>query len=99
MTEELVIPRVHMNGTSRQELLAQISKALGALAEADRALAEMTPNDRDYYVIDAGAGRQAREQHVKRRQALAGISTEILTIGERIADQTDNRNRLSGARS
>ena len=95
----VIIPRVHLNGTSREELVDQIRRALDALSKADDALAYMSPNGRDYYPLGDSAINTAIEQHRRRRLMLVEIRNEIGAIGEGIVDQVDNRNRLSGARS
>ena len=45
----LVLPIVHLNGTSRDALLDQRCKFGQRLREAMEALSEMAPNGRDYY--------------------------------------------------
>lgn len=82
---EIIIPQVHLNGTSRDELIAQISAANFALNQALEAMARMSPNGRDYY--HTGNLREAEQAHRERVADLIRIQTEIMTIGEGIADQ------------
>ena len=58
--KKISIPTVHMNGTSDDALLGQAIKAYYALEDAEQALYDMTPNDRDYYQQGDGAGDEAR---------------------------------------
>ena len=48
--ENITIPMVHLNGTSKKELLEQLENAYRAVVDAGRVLARATPHDRDYYV-------------------------------------------------
>ena len=57
---EPMMPRVHLNGTSRQDLLVQLE---GVAIEGFRlleAMGQAAPNGRDYYVIGDKAWLQAR---------------------------------------
>ncbi|HEU5463457.1 MAG TPA: hypothetical protein VFV82_04960 [Candidatus Binatia bacterium] len=79
-------PTIHMNGTSREELLDQLCKAGAALRDAMGALAEASPNGRDYYVQGDGAIRQALAEHAARREKLAEVLKEIEELAEHVAD-------------
>lgn len=58
---DVIIPTVHLNGTSAESLTAQLQRVGRALDEAINALSIATPHDRDYYVqADPDAGRKAR---------------------------------------
>jgi hypothetical protein len=78
----LVIPRVHWNGTSRDELLKQLADARQAIHDALDALAKATPHGRDYYVISPEAITEARDAHFSRVNRLQEVVTEL----EQIAD-------------
>jgi hypothetical protein len=47
----LEIPTVHLNGTSRDELISQLRGAMEAVHAAEKALAQAGPHARDYYVV------------------------------------------------
>ena len=83
----VIIPRVHLNGTAKQDLLDQLKELDRALRNAEDALAKASPNARDYYVIDADAFTKARDQHVRRARLIAGIRDEIMGIAVGIVDQ------------
>lgn len=57
------VPRVHLNGTSRGELVAQQRAVYEAAEALLDALRQATPNGRDYYPLGDEAFRRAREEH------------------------------------
>jgi hypothetical protein len=85
--EGLVIPTVHLNGTSKEGLLEQWQTAQQAVTDAVRAVSENGPNARDYYVQDEAAFRLAREQHITRLKMLEIVQSELVTIVEGIDEQ------------
>jgi hypothetical protein len=88
--ENLTIPLVHLNGTSKKELLKQLEDAYRAVAEAGRMLAQATPHDRDYYVLGPDVGHKAREEHHARMRKLADIEHDLTDIAIGI-DRQGNR--------
>jgi hypothetical protein len=76
----LAIPTVHLNGTSREQLLEGLSDAIHAMHEAGRALAKAAPNARDYYVQGAGAINTALNQHEARMTKLREVIRELEQI-------------------
>lgn len=82
---KLMIPTVHMNGTSRKDLQDQLEHVVRAIGAAKAAMQEACPHDRDYYVQSPTAGPAAREQHRNRLRRLEAIEAEIFTIYEGIA--------------
>jgi hypothetical protein len=82
--ECLARPTVHLNGTSREELLKGYSEAYTALRKAMDALSQCSPNGRDYYVQGDKALRVALDQHSARQQAVRDVADEILAIGEEL---------------
>lgn len=79
-----MIPRVHMNGTSRNELIEQHMAALRAVQAAQVALQNACPNGRDYYVIDNTATQRAMAEHMARLGKLTDVHKELETILEGI---------------
>ena len=59
----MIIPTIHMNGTSREALIEQYSVAGNTVMSAMRAMDEASPNGRDYYVQGPGAIGDAQRQH------------------------------------
>lgn len=73
---DLVLPIIHLNGTSKEALIEQHCAAGSALRAALKALSEMAPNARDYYPAP-GRFEQARAQHDRRAKTLRDLYDEI----------------------
>jgi len=83
MTEELILPIVHVNGTSKEQLLADRYEFLDALLKAGEKIGKIAPNGRDYYPGGPELLDQAEEQFKRRRALLRGLADEIeAEIGE-----------------
>jgi hypothetical protein len=80
----LMIPTVHLNGTSRNELQNQLFNARKAIRTAIEALSAACPHDRDYYVQSPNAGPVARNQHRDRLRRLISVQTELEIILEKV---------------
>ena len=80
---DVVVPIVHMNGTSRAELLKLRKAAYLALREAEKALMQMSPNGRDYYP-EPGLMEKALTQHDRRLKTVAGLMDELVIEADRI---------------
>jgi hypothetical protein len=72
-----VVPTVHLNGTSTQALLADLTAALEALRAARQRVRMAAPNARDYYPQGAAATALAMEQHDRHLAGLKAVSDEI----------------------
>lgn len=83
----LRIPTVHLNGTSKDQLLEQLTTALTALRVAAEAVAAAAPNARDFYVQDGGAISEATAQHRDRLAKLNHVYTELEQIALAVSDQ------------
>ena len=81
----IMTPTIHINGTSREALLAGVVNAMDALHAAEIALAGAYPNGRDYYPQGPGAIGEATAQHVARQQAINRVRAELAEIAEAIA--------------
>ena len=73
----LVVPIVHMNGTSKKELLQLRQDAYLAICQAEKALQQMSPNGRDYYP-EPGRLEKAQAQQIRRMEILSSIKTELI---------------------
>ena len=87
LAEDLVVPTVHLNGTSKAELLQQVLDAMKALSTASGALARMSPHGRDYYVQGDGAYARARDAHQRRRSKVEAVIAELETLAAAIQAQ------------
>ena len=79
-------PTIHLNGTSRDELIRQYCDAAEAVRAAIQAVRNAQPNGRDYYPQGEGAIDDALRQHRRRMQDLEAIQRELTEIAEAIAD-------------
>jgi hypothetical protein len=87
----MLIPTVHLNGTTGVILLNQYVTAAHAVQKAIDAICDAGPNARDYYVQGPAAGLAAQREHETRVKALRGIRDDLAAIAEGIQDQLDAR--------
>ena len=80
------IPTVHLNGTGRDELRAQVRAAHEAVSEAIDKLYAMAPHGRDYYPQGDGAYAEARTEHLARLTHLTTVRDELLALYQGISD-------------
>ena len=83
----MIYPRVHLNGTSRKELLEQLESAGRAVIAARKALANSFPHARDYYVVSDSAYTQARAEWNVRLALLTTLRNDILDIYQNVEAQ------------
>lgn len=80
----MMIPTIHLNGTSRDVLAAALEEAGSRLHDARDALAKTAPNGRDYYPQGARAGRDAiswaLDEHWARMHSLQAIIDQIAAL-------------------
>ena len=81
---DIITPTVHLNGTSRQDLLDGYCEAIHALHQAGVKLAAAYPNGRDYYVQGGDAINKAMDQHEARMTKLREVINELEHIAEAI---------------
>jgi hypothetical protein len=85
MSQEIMVPMVHLNGTSKQSLLDQYENAIKALEDAKDVLLKSAPNGRDYYPKGPDAYEIARKQHYSRTAKINQVINELTSIVEEIA--------------
>ena len=86
MSPLIIIPAVHSNGTSREDLVAQawgVSQAAKALVEALRAA---MPNGRDYYPLGGDAAEDARDAWMARIVAADNIRSDFSSLARAIKE-------------
>jgi len=83
----MTVPLVHRNGTSKEELLDQITKACYALKQALEAVTDAQPNQRDYYPLPPDAWTTAQRDHLTRLQRLQDIRQEYFNLAIAIDTQ------------
>ena len=81
----LATPTIHLNGTPRSELCAQLEEAASAVRLAIEAVQRACPNGRDYYTQGPNATQEALRQHANRLHHLTAVQRELEEIWEGIA--------------
>jgi predicted RNase H-like HicB family nuclease len=82
----MMVPTIHLNGTSKEELMEQLQNAARALSEAIQQLGEACPNARDYYPQGDQAFHAAAKEHAVRLMGLVVVLKEL----ERLLDAIDD---------
>ena len=82
----MILPTIHLNGTSPEALYEQQAAVAEKLRAAIRALDEAAPNARDYYTQGQGAFYQANNEHSRRILALQAVLQHTQEVMEYIAD-------------
>jgi hypothetical protein len=80
----MMVPTVHLNGTSKAELVRQLREAHQATVKALEALGGAHPNARDYYPQGPDAIKVAFDEHRARVAKLLSVCDEIFAISEAI---------------
>jgi hypothetical protein len=83
----IMAPSVHINGTSKEELLNQVLDVLICLRAALEAMAKAAPHGRDYYVQTSHAIHHAISQHMYRCRTIHELVGEYQQIACKISDQ------------
>jgi hypothetical protein len=94
----MLIPTVHLNGTSGDDLVDQYGSAVEALREAIDAVCDTGPNARDYYVQGPDAALTAQREHEARVKALKTVRDELAAIMEGVQAQIDARDAARRSR-
>lgn len=81
------VPTVHLNGTSKDDLLKGLENASYCLTQAYEALKQTAPNGRDYYPQGNEALGKATEEHMDRLRRLDAINDEIDELAGEIYSQ------------
>ncbi len=76
-SEISTVPTVHMNGTSRGELLEQLTNAHSGCREAAQGLRGAWPNARDYYVQGPEAYKRVVQEWESRIERINSVSKEL----------------------
>jgi hypothetical protein len=86
-----MVPCVHMNGTSKQDLLKQQIAVIDAANALLAALRAATPNGRDFYPLGDEALVRAAGEHRNRLASVAMVHDDAETIA--LAIQAQGRGR------
>jgi len=94
----MMVPSIHLNGSSGEVLLDQNKGALEAVRKAIDAICDAGPNARDYYVQGPDAGLAAQREHEARVAALKRVRDDLAAIMESVQDQIDARDAARRSR-
>lgn len=83
----MMIPTVHLNGTSKAHLEEQIQGAIDALRAAEDALVYAAPNGRDYYPQGPSAINTAIAEYTARLAAVREVRQQMEAIVEKVVSQ------------
>lgn len=83
---QIIQPIIHLNGTSKSELLEQLCEVHSALGEVYEKMKQASPNGRDYYPV-VGLFEKAQEQHRRRLQIVHDLQEEL----EKQAEELDSQ--------
>lgn len=84
-----MVPRVHLNGTSKGELLRQLVEVSNALLVARQRMIDAAPHGRDYYTIESVpfAYNAADIEHRNRLLKIDALLSEYRAIFEAVETQ------------
>jgi hypothetical protein len=86
----MIYPTIHLNGTSKKQLLEEYSDACAALHKAIFKMERLTVHDRDYYPQGPEIGERARKEMRERIKAVLAIRLSLMAIMSHI-DQQEGR--------
>lgn len=86
-----VVPLIHSNGNSRDELLAQFVEAANAVRAAISKVGDIDLNLRNYYPYGDNAWTSARDVHMIEMDNLRHVETYLSEIAIGIDQQTRGR--------
>jgi len=84
---KLMVPTVHLNGTSKEALLSEYVTAMNAVQDAIDALKKVTVHGRDYYPQGDRAINDAMLQRARQFEHLEEVHTELEAIAVEISEQ------------
>ena len=87
----MIFPTLHLNGTSKGDLLEGWLKISHALNDAITALCQEGPNGRDYYLAGPMGLHTAQREHEARIAKVKEVKAEVDQIVEFIADAEGGR--------
>lgn len=89
----MMIPTVHLNGDTADRLVEQNRNVADAARALLEALAEASPNARNFYVQGPNAFSQAASEHTARCEAVRAVMADAATIALAVQEQADERRR------
>lgn len=80
----MMYPTIHINGTSKSDLVADLRDSHYAVRAAIRILSEAGPHGRDYYPQGPDAINRAIEEHRSRLSRMESVLKELEDIAAHI---------------
>lgn len=91
-THKVMVPCVHLNGTSTASLLEDIQAAANAVYEAIQRVVTAAPNGRDYYVYrEQDATQRVMNEHRSRLEKLNAVLFELMEMRDHVQSVLDFR--------
>ncbi len=95
----MMVPTIHLNGTSGEELVRQMSTLARSLRDVLQALQDATPHGRDYYPQDdvrgvcgqGAAFMTARQEHISRYNRIESVLNEVEAMQIALEEENDVR--------
>jgi hypothetical protein len=81
----MMIPTIHLNGTSPSSLFDDLMDAINAIRQAEEAVAKTAPSARDYYPQGPQAIGIATKEHSIRLEKLAQVREELEQIADTVS--------------
>ena len=82
----MIMPSVHFNGTTREQLLETYERAVKAVHNAHQELISAYPNGRDYYPQGSIVIYTAVDEHLHRVEMLKLVKHELEQIIQHITE-------------
>lgn len=82
----MMLPSIHINGTSRDALAESYFEALTSIEYAMDAIKYAAPHGRDYYPQGPDAMSQAGDEHILRMKSLEKIAAELRALAEHCSE-------------
>lgn len=85
----MIVPTIHMNGTSKAELVRGYEEAYESLSVAYEKMRQAAPNGRDYYPQSESAIGTAIDEHMERLEVVADLMQDYEDMIGHINDNRD----------
>ena len=83
----MMVPTIHLNGTSKEELLEQLQNAYTACTDLVSALSRAYPHGRDYYPQGDAAIYKAQDEANDRVRRVRSVQNELTEIAQKIQEE------------
>lgn len=89
----MLLPSVHLNGTSVKTLIDDCKQAADAARALEVSLRAMSPNARDYYPQGDGAFLRARAEHLARIEKVSSVTKDLAEMYEYLLNEQAKKER------